>query len=338
MDDSELLFSEVNALGIITLNRVKALNALTLSMINALYNQLVNWEANSTIEAIVIKSASPTAFCAGGDVRGLYNQRDNRALQLSFFKAEYQLNLFISQLTKPYIALIDGITFGGGIGISLHGQYPLVSEKASFALPEVGIGLFPDIGASYLLNQCPGYLGYYLGLTGHRLSAQDALKIGWIHGVVSTDSWNQLISQLESMQLNHETIIQYLHPSKLDNPSSPSLSLDLDKINYFFKFPTLLEILDHLKRSEDPWAQETHNNLIKQSPLSLEVTFNLLKKTALYSLQECLELDYQLVHYFMNNRDFYEGVRAQLIDKDKTPIWEPHQWNVLPEELKIILE
>lgn len=166
----EVLFSQEGQLGFITLNRPKALNALTLTMIMALQKQLSIWKEDYSIKAVVVQAVPGNAFCAGGDIRWLYNAgRSKDSEQMQFFWHEYRLNHFIHHFGKPYISLLDGITMGGGVGISLHGSHPVASERFVFAMPETGIGFFPDIGASYLLNRCPGFLGVYLGLTGNKL-------------------------------------------------------------------------------------------------------------------------------------------------------------------------
>ena len=208
MMTEDVFFAREGQLGVITLNRPSALNTLTLAMILKLQKQLELWKKDDEVQAVVLCAAPGNAFCAGGDVRWLYNSGImNYPEQMNFFWHEYRLNHFIAHLGKPYIAFMDGMTMGGGVGVSMHGSHSVASERFVFAMPETSIGFFPDIGASYLLNRCPGYLGIYLGLTGNRLGAHDAMKVGLVQQVISSEQMPSCLKALTEKDLSvHATL------------------------------------------------------------------------------------------------------------------------------------
>ncbi|MFA5960092.1 MAG: enoyl-CoA hydratase/isomerase family protein [Tatlockia sp.] len=315
---SDIEFSVSSHIGLISLNRPQALNALTLDMINALYAQLGEWEACPAIQAVVITSANSKAFCAGGDVRWLYEAglAKNR-LQTEFFKQEYQLNYLIHRYSKPYIALLDGITMGGGVGISLHGSHPVATERFVFAMPETSIGFFPDIGASYLLARCPDALGIYLGLTGNRLNAQEAKALGLVNEMISSDSKGALLQELVTGKKSIDQCLKkYAVRESIEIPHKALLER-------CFSHSSIEAIFTALEAEDSPFAQSLKQDLEKKSPLSLKITLMAIQKAKQSSMAECVKTDYCLVKHFMKDRDFYEGVRALLIDKDKAPKWQP---------------
>lgn len=330
----EVLFTQEGQLGLITLNRPSALNALSLAMILALQKQLGLWKEDPSIKAVVIKATPGTAFCAGGDVRWLYNSGKRQDPdQLQFFWHEYQLNYFIHHLGKPYIALMDGMTMGGGVGISLHGSHPVASERFSFAMPETSIGFFPDIGASHLLSNCSGYSGIYLGLTGQRIGADEALKLGLVKYKVASEAMDLLLKTLMETDLSHnvnhkvsQCIDQFTVKQVKESGQLSSL------IEPCFGFDTVELISNALKEQDDPWAIGVAALLDQKSPLSLKVTLAQLQKAEGLNLGQCLKMDYDLVQHFMQDKDFYEGVRALLIDKDKKPVWNPRSLKEVTQE------
>lgn len=329
----DVLFSQEDQIGIITLNRSKALNALNVAMIMALEQQLSVWDKADEIKAIVIRAVAGNAFCAGGDVRWLHQMRDNRAEQLSFFWHEYRLNHMIHNLSKPYIALMDGMTMGGGVGIALHGSHPVASERFVFAMPETSIGLFPDIGASYLLNRCPDAQGVYLGLTGDKLDAHAALRAGLVKHVVSSGHMAELIDTLKQADLAadaHSRVSQILQTCALHDYSANDRQ-SIDAVNQLFAKPSLTLIINALSNHPDVKMQQIALGLSHKSPLSLAVTFEQLKRAKGLSLAQCLAMDYILVGHFMAGHDFYEGIRALLIDKDKNPGWNPARLDLVNE-------
>jgi enoyl-CoA hydratase/carnithine racemase len=320
----DILFTQEQHIGIITLARVQALNALTLPMILAIQHQLQVWQDDKSIHAVVIQAAPGKAFCAGGDIRSLYDGRGDPQ-QMQFFWHEYRLNHFIHQFKKPYIALMDGVTMGGGVGISLHGSHPVASERFIFAMPETGIGFFPDIGASYLLARCPGYLGIYLGLTGNRLGARDAEALGLVKHVIPSDKMQAVLNRLVEVDLSinaHAQVDACLqHFSIIDEPA-PIMELEAI-IDNCFSGEDVESIFKMLSKSDNPWHGEILNTLKQKAPLSLKITLAQLQKAKSMTMADCVKMDYCLVGHFMRDHDFYEGVRALLVDKDKTPHWQP---------------
>lgn len=313
-------------IGILTLDRSQALNALTLPMVMALQQQLLDWQDDASIQAVVIKSVPGKAFCAGGDVRWLYEMgQANPQEQMRFFEEEYRLNRLIHHYPKPYIALMDGITMGGGVGISLHGSHPVASQHFIFAMPETSIGFFPDIGASYLLSRCPGAMGNYLGLTGNRLNAVEAKAFGLVKHIVDASKFELVIEALVSADLSTDApmiVDAYLKEyAQLDATSiTEQLQSNVDAC---FNYTDVASILHALAQYKDDWHQENLRILSEKSPLSLCVTLAQLHKAGQLDFDECMQMDARLAKHFMNGRDFYEGVRALLIDKDKSPKWQP---------------
>lgn len=332
----DVIFAQEGQLGLITLNRPSALNALTLTMILAMQRQLSLWKDDDTVRAVVVQASPGNAFCAGGDIRALYfSGRLNDSEQMQFFWHEYRLNHFIHHLGKPYISLIDGMVMGGGVGISLHGSHPVACDHFVFAMPETGIGFFPDIGASHLLTRCPGYLGIYLGLTGNRLGAQDALKAKLVAKVISSAQIPFFLQSLKQTDLSKDAfkaVDLCLHEYAL-LPSSSEPSQIKPGIDVCFAHPTVEMIKTSLQDQEGVWAVSIEHALSQKSPLSLKVTLAQLQKAKGLTLAECLQMDYDMVSHFMHGKDFYEGVRALLIDKDKKPHWHPDRLEMVTDSM-----
>lgn len=321
----DVLFEVEGALGVITLNRPHALNALTLPMMSLMYAQLAAWRQDDCLHAVVLRGVG-SAFCAGGDVRWLYRQRGHLQQQLAFFEQEYQLDQLIHDYPKPIIGLMQGITMGGGAGIGLHTSHPVASASFVFAMPETTIGFFPDIGSSYWLTRLPGALGRYLGLTGARLTAMQAWSLGLVKTVMDESTWPSLFARLHQADLSqqaHERVSALLNVSTL----SPLAFADQARVDAFFMAPGVADLLQALKASDDPWAVTVGLELAKKSPLSLYVTWMQWQRAQGLSLSACLKMDLGLVTHFMQDHDFYEGVRALLIDKDNQPRWNPTSWD-----------
>lgn len=322
-----IIFTQEKHIGVVTLDRPAALNALNIEMIDAFYAQLQAWEHDESIHAIVVCAKEGSrAFCAGGDVRWLYDTGLNQdPRQLDFFTHEYQLNQYINDYPKPYVALMDGITMGGGVGISLHGSHPVASENFSFAMPETGIGFFPDIGASYLLSRCPDNFGLYLGLTGNRLNARDALQLGLVKYVIRSSDFSQILTSLLEVDLSFDARLRVDHC--LETFAKANLDASITEIypevKACFGESSVEGIFDKLEDSTSEWAQKTSRNLANKAPLSLKVTLQQILFAKDKNLVECLAMDLHLVKHFMQDSDFYEGVRALLVDKDKSPKWKP---------------
>ena len=322
---ADIIFERRQQLGVITLSRPSALNAITLDMVRLMHEQLAAWEKDPQIHAVVLQAAPGKAFCAGGDVRWLYDQGLAKSPeQMQFFWHEYRLNHFIHQFSKPYIALMDGITMGGGVGISLHGSHPVASENFLFAMPETGLGLFPDIGASYLLARCPDRIGVWLGLTGNRLNAQDALVAGLVRFTMPAEHFPRIMEGLHQLDLsvNAGQQVDRLLQSLSVTGTAP-LASEQENIRRFFAADNMTDLMATLESSEVPWAAATAASLRQKSPTSLCVTLAQIERAKTLDLRDCLRMDYCLVRHFMADHDFYEGVRALLIDKDKNPRWQP---------------
>lgn len=315
-------------LGLITLARPGALNALTLPMIQAIGRQLMAWKTDDSIHAVVIRGEGEKAFCAGGDVRWLYETgRVDYAAVMEFFWHEYRLNHAIYTYPKPYIALMQGLTMGGGVGISLHGSYPVASETFTFAMPETGIGFFPDIGASYLLTRLPGAVGRYLGLTGESLHAADALAMGLVKQIIPQGCFSDFIQALTDAELSRQ-------PLACIQACAAEFALDcregvlnqpvLETLQACFSEESIETIIARLQiQTSTAWGARVAALLLKKSPLALKVTLAQLQRAQTMPMAGCLAMDYRLVSHFMQGHDFYEGVRALLIDKDKSPRWQP---------------
>lgn len=335
--NQDVLTKENGALGIITLNRPKALNALTLEMIAHMHSSLNEWEQNKEIQAVLLHSSERKSYCAGGDIRWLYESgKKEDKKQLQFFRDEYRLNYRIANYGKPVIALTSGLTMGGGIGISLHAALPVASDCTVFAMPETSIGFFPDIGASYFLSRCAGAMGMYLALTGNRFDAYEAQYLGLLTYVVEQQSLDSLKQDLVTLSLENANsstleacIASYTKPA--NKPCG--LEENLESINEYFSQSSLEEIFEKLAVSDSSWAQNILTVLKSKSPLSLKITFEQIQKAKKLSLGQCLEMDYILAQHFMKSDDFYEGVRAMVIDKDKNPRWKQSTLEAVSSEM-----
>ncbi len=320
--EPEILFSRLGRAGIITLNRPKALNALTHNMVRAMHPQLREWERDDGVERVIIEGAGEKAFCAGGDVRALYDLgRARDPAFIEFYREEYRLNTYIKRYPKPFIALIDGIVMGGGVGISVHGSHRVVSEKVLFAMPETGIGLFPDVGGTYFLPRCPGELGMYLGLTGARLNAGDALYSGVAtHCVASSD-----ISDLRGRIVEEENI-DAVFQAKAHEPDAGKLAEVRSLIDECFSASTVEEVILKLNALPDEaaeWGAKTASILASKSPTSLKLTLRQIREGAKLDFEDCMRLEFRLVNRIFHGHDFFEGTRALIIDKDQDPNWSP---------------
>ncbi|KAK7060676.1 hypothetical protein SK128_017312 [Halocaridina rubra] len=333
--EPDVLFKEVGDKGVITLNRPKALNAFNYNMIKLIYPTLKEWEHNKSM--VIIKGAGEKAFCAGGDVRAIADTAlDENAIGNYFFREEYILNCLIGTLHVPYIALIDGITMGGGVGLSVHGQYRVGTERTLFAMPETGIGLFPDVGGSHFLPRLGGRLGMYLALTGHRLKGWDVLKAGVATHMCDSSRLGDLEEALLKLENAYPEEIQatldlYQKESSFNKNEPFSLQPVLPKIQSCFSGRSVEEILANLQKDGSEWAQKHVQILSRMSPTSLKVTYEQIERGAHLTLQECLSMEYRIVYRIFREHDLREGVRAVLIDKDHKPKWNPATLAELPD-------
>lgn len=325
---SGLLFSEATgyagSVGLITLNRPQALNALNDEMIKALTTQLAAWAVAPHIKAVVICSNSEKAFCAGGDIRNLYKlgRTDQEAIK-GFFYNEYRLNYQIAKYPKPYIAFLDGITMGGGAGISIHGSLRLATDNLAFAMPETGIGFFPDIGASYFLSRCPDQLGLYIGLTGTRLTAADAFSAKLVDNIVAKDSLPGIIQAIANNQIQNTIDINTCINDYLIPAAGSSLARNKQAVKQHFSHPSLEAIMLSLQEDTSTFAQQTLTTLLSRSPTSLRVTYETITQGQTLDLAACLQMEFGVMQQFLNTADLYEGIRAAIIEKDSHPHWNP---------------
>ena len=314
-----------NNVGMMLLKRPKALHALTLPMIDTMTTHLLQWQQAPDVHAVVIQAEPSKAFCAGGDIRQIYELRGEFSQQLNFFEREYRLNQLIHDFPKPHIALMDGITMGGGVGIALHGSHCVGGEHFTFAMPETGIGFFPDIGASHILAQCPGQFGFYLGLSGDQIPVKEALALNLIDAMVPAELFPKLIDALLQADLSrdaHQNVTNCIQ--KFSEKSLTSTLLKKQEgVNACFVADSMERILDRLSARKEAWYQDLHERLLSKSPLSLKVTLQQLRFAKSKSLAACLEMDGRLVRHFLQDQNFYEGVRAAIVDKDKRPCWQP---------------
>ena len=336
MIENDIQFLQIDSLAFITLNRPQALNALTFEMVTSLYQQLKEWENNPNVKAVVIQNTGNKAFCAGGDIKQVYENRDHPNKGNQFFWREYQLNHYIHHYPKPYIALLDGITMGGGVGISLHGNtYRIATANFTFAMPETGIGFFPDVGGTYLLSRCPGYTGTYLALTGARLKAADAIILGLIDYFIPAEKKPLLNETLVSTKFtsNTQADIKTVIQSYNSTPPAASLTEHRQLIDECFKFDTLENILAALQQQDNEWSTHTLKTLQSKSPMSLKVTLQALRRATKLNFDQCMQMEYRLATHFLANNDFYEGVRAVLVDKDQKPKWQPNNIQAVTQEM-----
>lgn len=317
-----VLFEEAKQAGIITLNRPKALNAINLEMVKNIYAQMKQWESQKGL--VIIRGVGEKAFCAGGDVRAIVEAGPTEASK-DFFRNEYRLNALIGAYQKPYVAIIDGITMGGGVGLSVHGKYRVATERTLFAMPETAIGLFPDVGGGYFLPRLSGKLGLFLGLTGFRLKGQDVTKAGIATHFVPSAKLPELESALiESSGSGPQAIAQVLNQFNSVDEAPFTLEPHQNFINKCFSANRVTDILHNLRMEDNnEFAQQILKLLSKMSPTSLKVTKRQLDLGAELDLQECLKMEYRLVVHHVEKSDFKEGVRALLIDKDQSPKWNP---------------
>jgi enoyl-CoA hydratase len=317
-DEPTVIARRDGRVGRIVLNRPQTLNALDLPMIRACTRALEAWHDDPHIHGVVIEGAGDRAFCAGGDVRALrqYELDGEHHKAETFFREEYELNLMIATYPKPYIALIDGICMGGGIGVSVHAPYRVATERAAFAMPETAIGFFPDIGATFFLPRLPGQLGAYLGLTGLRMQGADA-----VHAGLAT----HFVPRADLPALSHALAED--GPAALGAHVAPlppfSLASQRAAIDHCFGAASMSEIVHRLETTGDAWAAQTLAALRTVSPSALCWTLEALRRGANLTLPQCQAAELALTRTTMRHPDFAEGVRAVVVDKDRKPRWQP---------------
>lgn len=316
----DILFETHNGTGLIILNRPKALNALTLPMVRAMRPVFEAWARDPAIKRIVIKGAGERAFCAGGDIRSLYDsgKAGDREAMLAFWREEYELNILIKNSKKPYIALLDGITMGGGAGLSVHGTHRVGSEKCVFAMPEVGIGFFPDIGGSFFLSRMPEGTGLYAALTGGRLNLSDALETGLLTHAVASADMGALEQALLAGEGLEATLAQFKHI-----PPPSALMAEKERVSRCFAQDSVEAIIAALQADGSDWAKATLATLATKSPSSQKLTLEQVRRGKSLSMPDCMVMEFRMVSRVPERADFYEGVRSVIVDKDNVPRWSP---------------
>lgn len=324
----------IRSTGILTLNRPAALNSLSLEMIRSLSKALSNWKEENGIHAVLVQGSSARAFCAGGDLRFFYDVvREEGTASASrleaFFTEEYTLNHLIHHYPKPYIALLDGLVMGGGMGISQSSaplRMRIVTERTRMAMPEVNIGLFPDVGGGYFLSRMPGETGTWMALTGEAIGAADALHAGLADLFVPSDALPALRDMLKEtpgtdhLELARQFCAPYAH--QLDTGSG-TFSLHRRSIDKHFSLDSVQDIMRSLAEDSDPFARHTAERMRRRSPLLLCVTLEQLRRGRTMTITECLRMERTMMHHCFQHPDAMEGIRAAIIDKDNRPRWRP---------------
>ncbi len=305
--------------GRITMNRPKALNALTYSMTLAIDDALRRWEQDPEVTVVILDGAGGRALCAGGDVRAIYDQGSKAsAFARKFWADEYRLNAYISRYPKPYVAIMDGIVMGGGVGIAAHGNVRIVTERSTIAMPEVGIGFVPDVGGTWLLSRAPGELGTHLALTTGRMKAGDAIALGFADHFVPSEALDKFVAALESGTVD-EALAEFARPA----PESPLLA-QRSWIDAAYSAPTVEEIVARLQAAEEPEAHAAAEQILGKSPVALKATLRSVRHAReLGSLEEVLNEEYRVSLASLRSHDLVEGIRAQVVDKDRNPAWSP---------------
>lgn len=313
-----LIFRQGRA-GRITLARPQALNALTYDMLSAIESTLLEWRDDPSISIVIIDAQGEKAFCAGGDVEHLYNtgKAGNFEFGRQFWTDEYRLNALIAEYPKPYIAFMQGFVMGGGVGISCHGSHRIVCDSTRIAMPECAIGLVPDVGGNYLLANAPGHLGEYLAITGDRMGPGDAVFAGFADYVIPSEDWDDLKEALCA------TGYPALIASSAIQPEMSELEELREVVDSIFSAKSALDVVRTLKTMNAPWAVKALKAIRRGCPISVACAFELVRMArSASSIREVLDLELRFTWRSMSHGEFIEGVRAQIIDKDRTPAWE----------------
>jgi enoyl-CoA hydratase len=324
--NSDILFDRRGAAGLVTLNRPQALNAVTHGMVRALAAQLDAWRDDPAVTRIVVSAAGERAFSAGGDIRALYElgKAGRQADALAFWREEYELNTAIKRYPKPYVALIDGIVMGGGVGLSVHGSHRVAGDRFLFAMPEVGIGFFPDVGGTWFLPRLPGELGAYCALTGERLKTADGVGAGVATHRVSSARFADLRDALCGNVAVDALLAAFAEPAG----EGPVLARRpaIDRLFVGDRVEDILAQLDGEATrggADAEWAAATAATIRSRAPVSLKVALAQVRRGKTWSFEECMRAEFRIVSRFVYDHDFFEGVRAAVIDKDNAPRWRP---------------
>jgi enoyl-CoA hydratase len=325
-DTPGIHFERRGAAGVVTLDRPQALNAVTHAMVRALYAQLLAWAEDAAVTRVLITAGPGRAFSAGGDIRALYDlgRAGRHEEALAFWREEYILNALIKRYRKPYVALIDGIVMGGGVGISIHGSHRVAGDRFQFAMPEVGIGFFPDVGATWFLPRMPGETGTWCALTGERMARADATTARIATHAVATARFGELAEALCGTVSVDAVLAAFA-----DAPGEGTIMRRCAAIDRLFAADRVEDVLDALDRAaasdvaDAAWAQETAAAIRAKSPTSLKIALAQVRRGSSLPFDECMRTEFRIVSRLIHGHDFYEGVRAVIIDKDNAPRWRP---------------
>lgn len=324
---TEVLFStNNNGVATITLNRPEVLNSLNYNMLLPIKQKLTAWETDDNIQVIILQGAGEKGFCAGGDIKTLYEARANKeSVETAelFFSTEYETDQLVYKYKKPIVAILDGIVMGGGVGLTYGASHRIVTEQTKWAMPEMNIGFFPDVGAAHFLNKAPGKAGLYLALTASVISADDVLYINAADTFCSSKHLPGLLQVIEDTNWQDvsvdETLTRLLAEYSKDTPQKGHIEQSQDEIDQHFSQQTVEEIVNSLASVNSEFASRTKKTILEKSPASLKITLKQLRDGEHKSLEECLDMDLIIAKNFLRHDDFFEGVRSVLIDKDRNP-------------------
>jgi enoyl-CoA hydratase len=345
-DESEIILDHRGAAGVVTLNRPAALNAVNRTMVHTLRHALERWRHDDAVSRVVITAAGGRAFSAGGDLRAIYEAgRDGRQRELlDFWREEYALNAAIRHYPKPYVALIDGIVMGGGVGVSVHGSHRVAGDRFDFAMPEVGIGFFPDVGATWFLPRLPREIGTYCALTGARLKAADAVTSGIATHRVRSARFTELAEALCGGDAVDAVLARFTEQPSVSGAPGPAesgkdppsqkngegdVAAHRGAIDRLFAAGSVEDILAQLDAeaaapvADAAWAAGVAAAIRAKAPLSLKIALAQMRRGRHWSFAECMQAEFRIVSRVVHGHDFYEGIRAVIVDKDNRPRWEP---------------
>ena len=320
--EPEILFETRGRAGIVTLNRPQALNALNANMVALMHPQLVAWANDPAVAAVVVRAAGGKAFCAGGDIRQLHDWgKAGDPAARAFYAAEYRLNTLIKRYPKPYVALADGIVMGGGVGLSVHGSHRVAGERLMFAMPETGIGFFPDVGGTWFLPRMPGRIGTWLALTASRLGQADALWSGFATRAAPAAAFDAIVEALAETGDADAALSAHTRPA--GQPTLPALQPVIDRCFGGETVEAILAALDAETGEHAEWAAKQAAAMRQKSPTSLKIALKQMQVGAKTGFEGCMATEYRIVSRILDGVEFFEGVRAVIIDKDNAPQWRP---------------
>jgi enoyl-CoA hydratase len=335
LSEPEVLINVADRVGTIMLNRPRAINALNLGMVEQIASALTAWEGDGSIKAVVLIGAGERGLCAGGDIVNIHRDADSGSSgSIEFWRAEYALNAQIARFRKPYVAIMDGIVMGGGVGVSAHGNTRIVTERSRIGMPETGIGFVPDVGGTYLLSRAPGEIGTHLALTTATMTAADAIACGFADHYMPSEAIGEFVGAIAEIGLRH-ALNAYTEPAG----NSPLL-LARSWIDPAYSGATVAEIIGRLLTTDVDDAGAAAAAILAKSPTALAVTLESLRRAReLHTLEEVLNKDFRVSSRALHARDLAEGIRAQVIDKDRNPQWDPAKIDdVSADEVQMFFE